>query len=218
MPENISNNDIARRYSTLIGIIIAVSLLLIAIMVYPGGSRADKNSVGFDWKNNYISNLFGETAINGSHNSSRIWAVCGMLFLSVTFAIFFTQFSKRIASKGAARTIKYFGIAAMICTFLVVTPYHDIMVTIACTLTLISMFYITVFVFKSKLHFFKILSVICLLVFYTAMYIYYSGNFIQLLPTMQKLDLLIVITWMLSLEFFTSTSDFQPKANNDSIS
>ena len=180
-------------------------------MVYPGGSRADKNSVGFDWKNNYISNLFGETAINGSHNSSRVWAVSGMLFLSITFAIFFTQFSKRIASKSAARVIKYFGIAAMICTFLVVTPYHDTMITIACTLTLVSMFYITVFVFKSKLHFFKILSVICLLVFYTAMYIYYSGNFVQLLPVMQKLDLTIVIIWMLSLQFLTHVNDFQPK-------
>ena len=211
MAENISNNHIVRRYSTLIGIIIAVSLLLIAIMVYPGGSRADKNSVGFDWKNNYISNLFGGTAINGSHNSSRVWAIGGMLFLSITFAIFFAEFSKRIASKGAGRIVKYFGIAAMICTFLVVTPYHDTMITIACTFTLVSIFYITVFVFKSKLHFFKILSVICLLVFYTAMYIYYTGNFVQLLPIMQKLDLTIVIIWMLSLQFFTDVNDFQPK-------
>jgi len=70
MAENISNNHIAKRYSTLFAIILAVSLLLIAIMVYPGGSRADKNSVGFDWKNNYVSNLFTETAINGSHNLS----------------------------------------------------------------------------------------------------------------------------------------------------
>ena len=99
----------------------------------------------------------------------------------------------------------------MICTFLVVTPYHDTMITIACTLTLVSMFYITVFVFKSKLHFFKILSVICLLVFYTAMYIYYSGNFVQLLPAMRKLDLTIVIIWMVSLQFFTDINDFQPK-------
>jgi len=73
------------------------------------------------------------------------------------------------------------------------------------------MFYITVFVFKSKLHFFKILSVICLVVFYTAIYIYYSGNFIQMLLIMQKLDLTIVIIWMLSLQFFTDRNDFQPK-------
>jgi len=184
MAENSSSDNIAKKYSTLIGIVIVLSLLSIAIIVYPGGSRAGKYSVGFDWKNNYISNLFGETAINGSHNSSRLWAISAMLFLSITFSIFFVAFSKRIASKSAARVIKYFGIAAMICTFLVVTPYHDTMITIACTLTLVSMFYITVFVFKSKLHFFKILSVVCLLVFYSAMYIYYTGNFIGLLPIM----------------------------------
>jgi hypothetical protein len=211
MAENISNDHVAKKYSTLIGIIIAVSLLLIATMVYPGGSRADKNSVGFDWQNNYISNLFGETAINGSHNSSRVWAISGMFFLSITFAIFFAGFSKRIALKSAARVIKYFGIAAMICTFLVVTPYHDTMVTIACTFTLVSIFYITVFVFKSKLRFFKILSFVCLLVFYTAMYIYYTGNFVQLLPIMQKLDLTILISWMLALQFLTDVNDFQSK-------
>jgi len=211
MAENSSSDNIAKKYSTLIGIVIVLSLLSIAIIVYPGGSRADKYSVGFDWKNNYISNLFGEDAINGYHNSSRLWAISAMFFLSITFSIFFVAFSKRIASKSAARVIKYFGIAAMICTFLVVTPYHDTMITIACTLTLVSMFYITVFVFKSKLHFFKILSVVCLLVFYSAMYIYYTGNFIGLLPIMQKLDLTIVITWMLSLQFFTDVNDFQPK-------
>jgi len=210
MAENISNNHVVKKYSTLIGIIIALCLLFIAMMVYPGGSRADKNSVGFDWKNNFISNLFGENAINGSPNTSRVWAIGGMFFLSIAFAIFFAGFSKRIPSKSGAWVIKYFGIAAMICTFLVVTRYHDIMVTIACTFTLVSIFYITVFVLKSKLHFFKVLSVICMLVFYIAMYIYYSGNFIQLLAILQKLDLIIVVIWMLSLQFFTSVNDFQP--------
>jgi hypothetical protein len=211
MAEDISNNHVAKKYSIPIGIIIALSLLLVAMVVYPGGSSVDKNSMGFDWKNNYISNLFGEKAINGSPNSSRVWAIGGMFFMSIAFAIFFTGFSKRVPSKSGAWVIKYFGIAAMICTFLAVTPYHDIMVTIACTFTLVSIFYITVFVLKSKLHFFKVLSVICLLVFYMGMYIYYSGNFIRLLAVMQKLNLVIVITWMLSLQFLTDVSDFQSK-------
>jgi len=55
-----------KKHSVLPGIIISLSLLVIATFYYPGGSQFDKSSVGYDWKNNYISNLFGEKAINGA--------------------------------------------------------------------------------------------------------------------------------------------------------
>ena len=48
-----------KKYSVLLGMIISIFLLLIAMMVYPGGTLADKNSVGFHLTENYISNLFG---------------------------------------------------------------------------------------------------------------------------------------------------------------
>jgi len=67
-----------------------------ATMVYPGGSLSDKDSIGFDWSKNFISNLFGAKAVNGSDNPSRIWADAGMIFLSVSFAVFFMAFSKKI--------------------------------------------------------------------------------------------------------------------------
>ena len=146
-----------KKYSILPGIIISTTLLVVSTRYYPGGSQYDKNSIGYDWKNNYLSNLFGEKAVNGSDNASRLWAISGMLFLCVSFALFFIEFSKKISSKGAAKIIRYFGVGAMTFAFLAVTPFHDTMITIASTLALISMFYITVFVFKSKLHFFKIL-------------------------------------------------------------
>lgn len=41
-----------RQYSILLGIIISLLLLLVATLYYPGGSQYDKNSVGYDWKNN----------------------------------------------------------------------------------------------------------------------------------------------------------------------
>lgn len=97
----------------------------------------------------------------------------------------------------------------MVFAFLTITPYHDEMVTISGTLALVSIFYITVFVFKSKLQIFKILSVICLLVAYSCNYIYYTGRFLALLPAMQKLAVAILIIWMLGLEYFTGKEDFQ---------
>ncbi|MEO6283182.1 MAG: hypothetical protein ABIN80_23905 [Dyadobacter sp.] len=46
-----------------------------ATLRYPGGSQVDINSVGYDWKNNYISNLFGEKSFNGTKSGSRFWAM-----------------------------------------------------------------------------------------------------------------------------------------------
>ncbi len=197
-----------KKHLVLIGIIISLFLLFIATTVYPGGSLFDKNSVGFSWSKNFISNLFGAKAVNGSDNPARIWADGGMIFLSVSFAIFFIEFSKKIPAKGAAKIVKYFGTGGMLCTFLIVTPLHDIMITLSSTMFLVSIFYITVFVLKSRLHLFKVLCIICLLIFYYTLYLYGSGHYV-LLPVMQKITFVTTIILVLSLQYFTKKEDFQ---------
>jgi hypothetical protein len=200
-----------RKYSILLGIIISLLLLLVAALHYPGGSQYDKNSVGYDWKNNYLSNLFDVRAVNGSENAARLWAIAGMSFLCASFALFFIEFPKKIPSKGAAKIIRYCGVSAMIFAFLAVTPYHDAVIRIASTLALISMFYITVFVFKSRSHLLGILSVVCLLVSYSCNYIYFTRSYVEYLPIFQKIALAITITWILCLQYFTSITDFELK-------
>ena len=202
-----------KKHSILLGIIIAMILLFVATLQYPGGSQHSTTSVGYDWRNNYLCNLFSVNAVNGAPNTSRPWAVAGMLFLSVSFGLFFFGFSNKIPARGAAKIVRYCGVGAMVFAFLVATPYHDPMVTIAGTLALISMFYITVFIFKSRLHLFKVLSVICLLVFYCCNYIYYTRSYLDILPVMQKVLFALAITWVLSLQYFTTAADFQPRTN-----
>ena len=201
----------AKKHSILLGIIIAMVLLFVATLHYPGGSQHSDTSVGYDWRNNYLCNLFSTKVVNGAANASRPWAVAGMLFLSVSFGLFFFEFSAKIPAAGAAKIVKYCGVGAMVFAFLVVTPYHDPMVTTAGTLALISMFYITVFIFKSRLHLFKVLSVICLLVFYCCNYIYYTRTYLDILPVLQKVLFALAITWVLSLHYFTTAADFQPR-------
>jgi hypothetical protein len=200
-----------KRYLILIGIIIALLLLVVAAVYYPGGSQLDKNSVGYDWKNNYLSNLFSVKAVNGAANASRPWAIAGMLFLCSAFGLFFFEFSKKIPSKLSANIIRYFGIGAMLFAFLVVAPYHDIMVTISSTLALVSMFYIIIFIFKSKLHLFKVLSVVCMVALYSCNYVYFTRTGLEILPVLQKAAMLLTITWMLCLQYFTTSTDFEPR-------
>ncbi len=197
-----------KKHTVLVGVVIAASLLVIATLLYPGGSLFDKNSIGFDWTKNFISNLFAAKAVNGADNPSRLWADSAMIFLSVSFALFFIQFSVKIPVRSAANVIKYLGVAAMLFTFFIVTPLHDVMINISSTLYLVSIFYITVFIFKSKLHFFKILCVICLLLFYYTLYIYGSGIY-TFLPIMQKVNLFSTIILILCLHYFTRKEDFE---------
>jgi hypothetical protein len=184
-----------------------VILIVKATLLYPGGSIFDKKSIGFDWTKNFISNLFGERAINGAENPARIWAVVGMVFHSVGFGVFFINMSKKIIVKPAATVLLLVGAASIVCNFLIVTRLHDSMVTVSSTLFLIGLFYITVFSLKTKLHFLKHCCIICLLLFYYTLFLFGCGN-LSLLPIMQKVAFISSMVLVLALEYFTKSDDF----------
>jgi len=184
-----------------------VILIVIATFLYPGGSLPDKNSLGFEWSKNFISNLFAAKAINGSDNPSRIWAIIGMAFHSVGYGIFFINTSKKIVARPATTILKLIGASLILFNFLIVTPLHDIMVTTTSTLFLIGLFYITVFILKTKLHLFKFACIICFLIFYYTLFLYGSGNW-GLLAIMQKVTFICSMLLVLGIEYFTKPEDF----------
>lgn len=199
---------IAKKHTVLTGMIISVVMIVIATQLYPGGSMFDRNAVGFHWTKNFFSNLFAPKALNGMDNPARFWAGAGMIFLSLSFAVFFNGFSKKIPVKSAAMVIKYSGAVAMVFTFLIVTPWHDVMVTISGTIFLVCFFYITVFVLKSQLLIFKFLCVIYMLLFYYTFYLYGAGDF-ALLAIVQKIIFISSILLILALQYFTKKEDFE---------
>jgi hypothetical protein len=200
-----------QKHPIAVGIFIAIILLIISTFYYPGGSQLDKNAIGFDWRNNYLCNLFNEKAVNGAYNPARYWAIGGMFFLCASFALFFVRFSKKIPRKKDANIIQYSGIGSMFSAFLLITPYHDTMTIFASTFGLITLFYITVFTFKSNLTLFKYLSVACLIILYLNNYIYYTQNGLIWLPILQKISLLSIIIWLLGLEYIAVKEDFIKK-------
>ena len=197
-----------KKHLVLLGITIAIVLLLIATRLYPGGSLFDKNSIGFDWTKNFMSNLFGAKAMNGSDNPARFWADAGIIFLSVAYTMFFIQFSKKIPSTSSSKVIKYMGAGGALFCFLIVTPLHDLVVSISSTLYLISLFYITVYIFMSRLHVFKLMCAICLLIFYYTLYLYGSGNY-ELLAIMQKVAFACKVLMILSLHYYVEKEHFE---------
>ena len=198
------------KYSVLIGVVISVILIVIATFLYPGGSLLDENSIGFNWSENFISNLFAAKAVNGLENPSRIWALIGIAFHSLGYGIFFINMSKKMPTKHAATILKLIGIANILFTFLIATPLHDIMVIISSTLFLIGLFYITVYILKTKLHLLKFCCIICLMIFYYTLYLYGSGNW-RLLAIMQKVTFISSMLLILGLEYFTKEENFNQK-------
>jgi hypothetical protein len=180
----------------------------IATLIYPGGSLHDKSSIGFNWSENFFSDLFDAEAINGSRNVSRIWALVGIAFHSLGYGIFFINMSKKIRAKHPATVLKLIGGANILFTFLIATPLHDIMVIISSTLFLIGLFYITVFILKTKRHFLKIACIVFLLTFYFTLFLYGFGNW-GLLAIMQKVSFICSLLLVLGLEYFTKQQDFE---------
>lgn len=204
--ESLTSKQMVKKYSVLICMIISVILIVIAASVYPGGSLLDKNSIGFNWSENFISNLFAAKAINGSDNPGRIWAVIGMAFQSVGYGVFFIHMSKKIPLKTWAGILKFIGIANIVLIFLIATPLHDLG-TISIILTLLGLFIITIFVLKSKLHFLKFCCIICLLTFYCFFFLFGFG-YLGLAVIMQKVYNASAILLVLGLEYFTKYEDF----------
>jgi len=155
----------------------------------------------------FISNLFGAKALNGSENPSRIWAYLGMLLLPFTYAIFFFNMSKKIPEKNVANILKYGGAANILFMFLIITPLHDLMLNISITLFWTCFGFVTGFILRSKLHLFKFLCIVCLLIFYYSLYLWATNDW-NLLPIMQKVNFINSTLLILGLEYFTKKEDF----------
>ncbi|MBF4466846.1 hypothetical protein [Flavobacterium sp. LC2016-12] len=204
--ESLTIKERVKKYSVLICLVISVILLVIAALLYPGGSLLDKNSVGFDWSKNFVSNLFAAKAINGSENPGRIWAIIGMAFHSFGYGIFFINMSKKIPLRQWAKVLKLIGAANILFIFLIATPLHDLG-TISIILTLFGLFTITIFILKSKRHFLKFCCIICLLTFY-CFFALFGFGYLGLAIIMQKVYNVSAMLLVLGLEYFINGEDF----------
>lgn len=204
--ESLRIMQMIKKYSVFVCIVISVILIVIATSLYPGGSLLDKNSIGFGWSKNFLSNLFETKAINGSENPGRIWAVIGMAFHSIGYGIFFINMSKKIASRLSSVILKYIGITNIVFIFLIATPLHDLGV-ISVILTLIGLFTITVFILKSKLHLLKFCCIICLLTYY-CFFFFFGFSYLELSFIMQKVYVISSILLIFGIEYFTKYEDF----------
>lgn len=182
------------------GILIFTGLYIYAASLYPGGSQADINSTGFDWANNYWCNLMNENGMNGVENPSRPFAISSMIILCSSLALFFFQFVKHFAESGIWKPIiQISGTLSMISAVLIFTKYHDLMTTISSIFGVLVVVGIIRIIYKSDLTVFKISGIVCIILLGINNLIYYSENYIEYLPIIQKITFVLILAWIVGL-------------------
>jgi len=185
-----------------LGILLFIALFLFASTLYPGGSQDNLHSIGFDWLNNYWCNLMNEKGMNGELNPARPYSILAVIILCFSLMVFFIQFAKIYSqSQFFKRIIKFGGIFSMLFASLIFTSYHDSMTIISSFFGLFVVFGIIQEIYKSSLTNYKTSGIICLLLLGVNNYIYYSHQFIEWLPIIQKVTLLIILLWIIGLNY-----------------
>lgn len=185
-----------------IGIIGFVLLYFYSTTLYPGGSQANLNSEGFDWINNYWCNLMNEKGMNGKHNPARPFSICAMIILCLSIMMFSIQFAETYAENSFWKLIiNVGGILSMTFAILIFTEYHDLMTLLSSFFGLFLVIGIIKEVNRSDLKKYKITGIICLIFLAVNNLIYYSNHLIEWLPLIQKITFLIVLLWVLGLNY-----------------
>lgn len=196
------------RYLPTIGIFIFVVLFIFASQLYPGGSQADLNSLGFDWRNNYWCNLMRENGLNGVQNQARPVAITAIAILCSSMILFFFQFANYFEKNSKWNTaIKISGALAMISAVFIFTKYHDIMTSILSICGLVVIVGMIRALHKNKLTFFKVVGVFCIVIIATNNLFYYNEDLIKYSPLVQKGAFILILSWTVGLNYIMNSRD-----------
>lgn len=195
---------------TTFGIMLFPCLFLYAASLYPGGSQANLDSIGYDWVHNYWCNLLSINAMNGLPNLARPYAIFAMFLLCVSMAVFFYNFPKYLPiTPFWNRTVQIAGVLSMLTAAFMFTNYHDLMTLIASFFGLFALIGIILGLRKNKKTSFIKTALGCMLLLGINNYIYYTQHFLTYLPLLQKITFAVVLVWIcfLNASFAEKVSD-----------
>jgi hypothetical protein len=185
-----------------IGIFVFISIYIYASQLYPGGSVADINSIGFDWRNNHWCNLMRESGLNGIQNQARPVAIAGITILCFSMILFFFQFADYFEKNRIWKlAIKISGTLAMLSATFIFTIYHDIMTTILSICGTVVIIGMIRALHKKKLTFYKVMGIFCITVIGLNNFFYYNEELIQYSPLVQKVAFILILSWTVGLNF-----------------
>lgn len=196
----IRNQNRLLQWMPTICIVIFSILYYYSSTLYPGGSQADLSTSGFDWVHNYWSDLMNETGRNEQPNPAEPYAIAAMVIMCIGLMIFFIQFAAKFSEHRVWRyLIQISGTLAMICAILTFTELHATMIALSSFFGLFLLIGLIREIYNSDMTFMKIGGLICVLLLIINNYIYFSRNFVDILPLLQKITFAIVLIWIVGL-------------------
>lgn len=190
------------RYGPVFGVLASIGLFVAAALHFRGDSR---DAPGYDWERHYISTLF-VTSAGGAGSTARSLAIAAMLILCSSLSIVFTGVSNKAPSAWLRKGIAIGGIGSMVYAFLaVVTPMHDLLVTIALMFFLAATVGILQMLRRARQAALFIAGLVCLVSLVYCALIYYGGIYVDLLAVTQKLTFALCVGWLMALHLATTS-------------
>jgi hypothetical protein len=180
------------------GIIVFVSLYVLAALQYPGGSQANSKSIGFSWMDNYFCNLLNQTAINGRPNQGQPIALVSLIVLALSLALFWWNFPKLLPiNKTQTKIIRLSGVSSMIIACLLFTNLnHDLITNTASLFGLIAILNAMWVLFQNKQFSIFVFGLFNLLLVLVNNWLYYDPSLIKYLPLVQKISFASFLIWV----------------------
>ena len=180
----------------IVGIVVFVALYLLATLYYPGGTNANRYSIGFDWTNNYWCDLTGNYAKNGSPNLAQPIALTAIAILSVALSAFWYQISRWSADADRGMLMRYPGMASMAGMLLLFTHLHDAVVVVSGILGMLAIAALIGALQKNGYRALARYGLLCAVAILLNYSIYESGVLIGRLPLIQKFSFLLFLLWI----------------------
>lgn len=181
-------------------IIIFLVLYIYAASLYPGGSKADKQAIGFSWRHNYWCDLFDSSAQNGMMSNARPYAIVAMIILCAGFAYLFYLVPQLFDFQDTKlRWLQVTGILTAAIAVLIFTPLHGYVIHVAGLFGAIALSLTFYFLYQSNYHFLFYFGLICLTLCVVNFIIYDTGWGLYYLPVFQKFTFLIFFLWAIGL-------------------
>ena len=109
-----------------------LTLLALAMYVYPGGTELDRHCVGHSFWFNFLCDLMGERALNGSFNPGHSLARAAMAAFSVGLCAFWlilpAEFARHRATAATIRVAGAISVAGFLAVPIASGPLHAIAV------------------------------------------------------------------------------------------
>lgn len=184
-----------------VAILAATSLFIVSAMRYPGGTAESPKSVGYSWTHNFVSALFQPRALNGAPNGARLIAVLAATVLCVALAVVFAVLSRRIGSRPHRKTIEIGGIGAAVYSLLIVTPMHDLMVSIGLLFSMATLLALAHVLYLDRRRFLFAWGLAAVALTVSSAVMYFGHLLYGYLPVVQKLGMVTSLGWILSVYY-----------------